>query len=340
VAGAKNPVDTAVDDVRELARTGELAKRMSAACGTERRRLRRGAYEIVWPVVFLWLTRRLEIERGHRVCATSVHRLEPECLDRFEDDVESVLDDLFRNAKVPIANLEGWVTRRLTAATVDGHRRRRGERGALQRPRLPGWLAEALGHDRWLTTLAVEILNWVGVTTSAGTGIWPLGAWAERRATMTGDFARADTDVARDVETVLSAIRSNPAWYSRYVERPLGHKQAPVLPAQRADGDAVRELPPLPLVQRQDEDDARLCALAEAAVERIGARLRSGEEPRPAVVDVLRTVFGVGTGAEDLDRPPAVGPRDDERVILLLADSAVVERIVATVLDILAIPAR
>jgi hypothetical protein len=339
VAGTNSSIDSAVDFVRDLAQRGDLARRMSSASGAERLTLRRGAYEIVWPVVFLRLTRRLEVDRGHRVCATSVRRLEPDCLDRFEDDVEAVLENLLRNAKVPIANLEGWITHRLTAATVDAHRRRRGERGALQRPRLPGWLADALGHDAWLTDLAIEMLNWVGIAVTAGTGIWPLGAWAERRARVTGDYGRADTEVARDVEGVLAAMRGNPGWYLRYIERPLGHKQAPILPAPRTDQDATRELSPLPLVHRQEVDDARLLALAETAVEAIGARLAGGEELRPVVVDVIGTVFGVGTGAEDLDRPPATGPRDDERVTLLLADPAVVERIVTTVLDLLSIPA-
>jgi len=58
------------------------------------------------------------------------------------------------------------------------------------------------------------------------------------------------------------------------------------------------------------------------------------------VVEVIRSVFGVRIGAEDFDRPPATGPRDDEQVALLLADPAVVERIVTTVLDLLAMPAR
>ena len=340
MAGARISVESAADSVRELARHGELVTRVSSASGAERQRLCGGAYEIVWPVVFLRLTRRLEVGRGHRVCAISVLRLEPECLDRFEDDVEAVLDDLFRNAKVPIANLEGWVTRRLTAATVDAHRRRRGERGALQRPRLPGWLVEALGHDEWLMELSIDILEWVGVATTAGTGIWPLGAWAERRATVTGSFGRADTEVARDVETVLAAMRRSPAWYLKYVERPLGRKQAPVLPAQRTDQDLVRELPHLAFVHRQEADDARLLALAETAVHAIGARLQSGEDPRSAVVDVLRKVFGLGTGAEDLDWPPATGPGEDERVARLLTDPAAVERIVATILDVLSISAR
>jgi hypothetical protein len=85
---------------------------------------------------------------GTRSAHRGVHRLADERLDRFHDDVEAVVDDLLTHARHPVFDLEGWVAGRLNAATVNGHRRLRGERGALQRPRLPGWLGAALGQDR------------------------------------------------------------------------------------------------------------------------------------------------------------------------------------------------
>lgn len=334
--GLTDPAEDSADAafVRDLARRGMLADRMAAASGVEQIRLRSGAYEIIWPVVFQRLTRRVELARGHHACASAVNRLESECLDRFQDDVEAVLDDLFRNARTPIGNLEGWIASRLTAATVDGHRRRRGERGALQRPRLPGWLADALGHDPWLTALAVEILVWVGLPTTAGVDVWPLGVWAERRAVLTGDFRDSDRLVADDVERVLAAMRQRPAWYANFVERPLGRKQTPVLPAARADVDSTPDHACLSLVERHEADDARLIDLAATAVAAIEARCRRREDLRSVAVDVITTVFGSGTGAEDLDRPPGAALDEDERVRRLIADPATVDRIVAAIVDI------
>src|SRR6185369_13070063 len=104
-------------------------------------------------------------------------------------------------ARHPIKNLEGWVASRIRPATVDGHRRRRGLRGAQQRPRVPAWLAAELGGEPWLTTLATRILEWVGVTTTAGTELWPLDAWAELRTTVTDDPVRSGpAHVRADVE--------------------------------------------------------------------------------------------------------------------------------------------
>ncbi|MDT5029032.1 MAG: hypothetical protein QOE61_5458 [Micromonosporaceae bacterium] len=318
-----------------MARSGVLAERAVTASGRDYARLIRGAYDIVWPVVFQRLTRRFEIKRGHPVCAASVTGLQPDCLDRFQDDVEAVLDDLLRNAKVPIHNLDGWISTRLNAATVNAHRRRRGERGALQRPRLPGWLAVKLEHDAWLTTLAVQMLVWVGVPTAAGARLWPLGAWAELRARATGDVRGGEPEAMADVETVLTAMRQVRKWYENFVERPLGRKQAPVLPAQYSYSEQESESLQLALIDRDEMDDARLADLASTAVAAIEAQLRRGADPRDAVQTVLRTVFGSGTGAEELDRVPRRGPGDAERVAAMLADPATIERITAAALDIL-----
>lgn len=334
------PADRGVAElIRELARRGALADRVASASTAQRNRLSGGAYEIVWPVVYQRLTRRVELSRGHVSCASSIYRLEPDCLDRFQDDVEAVLTDLLSHARVPIMNLEGWVASRLGPATVDAHRRRRGDRGALQRPRLPGWLIEALGHDRWLMALAIEVLVWVGVPATAGVNIWPLDAWVDRRAAVTGEPGGTDREVAREVEQVLAAMRKRPTWYANFVERPLGRKQAPVLPAARGGAEATRETPHLALTDRHEADDARLKELAALAVAGIEARIGRGEEQRSAVAAVLRIVFGSGTGAEDLDRTPGSGV-DDERITALLADPAAIDRITNAVLELLPAPDR
>ncbi len=314
--------------LRELARRGLLAAYILTASEPERRRLRVEAYHLLMVLVFGQLTRQLELRRGHRACARGVRHLADECLDRFHDDMNAVLDDLFANARIPVRNLEGWVRRRLTHATVDAYRRRRGERGALQRPRVPGWLAARLGGQADLLVLAVEMLEWVGVEATAGAQDWPIEAWADVRAARTGeDPAKARQAVTEDVALVLAAMRGRPRWFADYVDRPLGRKRPP-LAAGDADtlpGDAARH---------GGQDAMRdLAALAVAALE---IRLGRGEEPMAAVSDVLGTVFAAGSGRESLDRPPGTSDGADEWLLAQLADPAAIARITDSVLVLLA----
>jgi hypothetical protein len=266
-----------------------------------------------------------------------VERLADDCLDRFYDDVEAVVDDLLAHATKPILNLEAWITSRLTAATVNGHRRLRGQRGALQRPRMPAWLADELGHDEWLITLGIDILVWVGITTTAGTGVWPIDAWAQRRAAITGDCSASDpATVVGEVDLVLSRMRRHPSWYATYVETPLGRKQAPVVSVWASDAGGEPTLTPLSLSDPHEPEDANLTCLAAAAVQAMAARISGGEEAASVVVDVVNAVFGSDVAPAGLDRSPHDGPTYDERLSVCLADRATVDRIVATVLGILA----
>jgi hypothetical protein len=317
----------AVERLRDLAQHGRLAE-VAAAAGTEEwSALTAAAYEVAWPIVFARLTRRFEQRRGHSVCALGVDRLADECLDRFHDDMEAVVDDLLTHARQPVRDLEGWIAGRLIAATVNGHRRLRGRLGALQRPRLPNWLAAALDHDRWLNALAVEILVWVGVRTTAGVGLWPLDAWAQQRATLTGDWQHSDpAQVSRDVETVLAAMRRRPDWYDSYVERPLGHKRAPVW-----TGEPARELP---LTEPHHHVDAELLRLAADAVSAIDRRLAGGETAKTVVVDVIRAVFGRSVTIAGLEHPPHAIADPVGGLSGALTNTATLDRIVATVLEI------
>jgi len=305
--------------VRELAGDGTLAAVAASATGDDRRRLRIEAYELLHRLVFDQLTRKVETRRGHLRCAVSVQLLADECLDRFHDDMDAVLDDLFRHARTPIRNLEGWVRGRLRAATVDAHRRRRGERGAQQRPRLPGWLAQCLDHDPRLGELAVSMLEFVGVEQPAGLETWPVDAWAARRCADGADYEAARRGVLRDVATVLTAMRTRPAWYADYVERPLGRKRLPLLPAPRATSPSEPVAPP------RRTELVELSALAIAAIE---TRLGRGEEPKAVLVDVLTTVFGRLSEVDNADDV-------DDRVLALLDDADSVDRLVADVLAIL-----
>jgi hypothetical protein len=275
----------------------------------------------------------MERRRGHHACASSVHRLADECLDRFEDDVEAVVDDLLTHADRPIRALEAWIASRLTVATVNGHRRARGRRGALQRPRLPRWLSDALDHDPWLEELALQILIWVGVPNAAGEQLWPLDSWAQRRSAVTDDWSGCEpAAVQRDVDKVLSAMASRGRWYADHVERPLGHKRAPVA-VSTADGRAA-ESAPLLLTHPRHADDARLSELADDAVLAIQERLRRGEDANRAVIEVIRIVFGASRPGEDIDRLPHAEPGYDERVSTLLRNPSERARIVRSVLGV------
>jgi hypothetical protein len=320
--------------VRDLARAGELVAHFHAAMDEERRRLRIEAYELLHVVVFTRLTRPVEMRRRHGDCAVSVNNLRPDCLDRFHDDMDAVLDDLFRNARKPIYNLEGWVTRRLAAVTIDAYRRRRGERGALQRPRLPKWLVQEFRRSKRLTELAIKMLEWVGVEASAGVHDWPIEVWAAQRVEAgTIDGESAERTVARDIAIVLTAMRKRPRWYAAYIDRPMGRKRLPLAWTYHDDAEPTPD--PAQADRDAQADDARRNELAALAVATIGARLERGEDIRPLVIDVISAVFGAGTGSENMDRFPGQDNADDERVKARLADPKTVDRIVEVVLELL-----
>lgn len=330
--------DQRIRRLRELARDGRLAAVAAAAGHPERQTLSAAAYDVAWPIVFAQLTRRIEQRRGHLGCAAGVDHLADECLDRFHDDVEAVVDDVLLHARRPVLNLESWIASRLNAATVDGHRRRRGMRGALQRPRLPGWLAGELGHDRWLITLATRMLVWVGVSGTAGTEVWPLEAWAHERGACTGDWGSDPGVVRREVETVLTAMRRRPEWYASYVERPLGRKQTPVA-ALPVDDGADHSAAALDLADPDADVETEMHRLAAAAVRAIGERVGHGRETQAIVVEVIRGVFG-GPFTGTLHRAPHDGADPLGGVTGALADPATLNRIVETVRTIIREPAE
>lgn len=330
MAGTKIVEKYAEQELCEAARQGRLREYLEARPSTGNAVL----YGIVSEVVYERLTRGQERGRGHHGCAVSVWSLEPDCHDQYQDDVAAVRADLLRHCELRIENLRGWLVPRLKPVVVDDHRRRRGAIGAQQRPRLPlpRWLDAELGGDPWLAQLAIEMLWWVGVPTAAGDGVWPLGAWAERRSAATGEVCCSVSEVARDVDRVLSAMRCRRGWYERYVEGPLGHKRAPVAFAlgSGAEGEGMRQGPgqgDLPLVSADEAADARLVAVAGEALEGIRARMRRGWDVRAATVEVVGLLFGGGVDGEE--------PEQGERVVELMADPAAVDRVVAAVSGIL-----
>ncbi|SDT81145.1 hypothetical protein [Actinoplanes derwentensis] len=314
--------------LRELAATGRLAV---TAAGPERGGLVAAAYELVWPIVFARVTCRFERQRGHSVCATGVGNLADECLDRFHDDVEAVVDDLLGHARQPIRQLEAWITPRLNAATVNAHRRRRGARGALQRPRLPGWLVTGLDRDPWLTALATDILTWAGTSGTAGGRLWPVESWSQKRGLATGDWTGSDpVTVGREIEEVLSVMRTHPKWFESYVERPLGAKQPPVV--AMATDSYGEPLFPLAPGDAADRIESELRDLAGAAVRVIADRIGRGEAAGPVVVEVIRTIFG-GAGAGTLEQVPHSVADPIAGILGDLTEPDRVARIVAAVLE-------
>lgn len=326
---------TAAEEVRELARQGRLAQYFREASAANRRQLRAGAFEIAWPLVFQRITRPVERRRGHHVCAVAMQRLAPDCLDHFHDDVDSVLDDLFAHADVPIENLEGWLTMRMRRATVDGYRRRRGRRGAPQRPRVPSWLAEALGGDAWLVELAKAILDWAGTEATAGNSLWPLAAWSQRRVAARNDHSAGESVVAAEVEAVLAAMRRRATWYEKNVERPLGRKQAPVHCPSRTSSGGHAEPEPLVLVERHEKDDALLLELASRAIALMERRVAAGEDVHVVATEVLEAVFGAVPVSHDLDCLPGHEPAGPDQVVALISDPERLRRVVASVVGLL-----
>jgi hypothetical protein len=270
-----------------------------------------------------------------------VHKLTPECLDRFHDDVEAVVEDTLRHADRPIRNLDAWIAARLTAATVNAHRKARGSRGALQRPRAPKWLTTALGEDPWLVDLAVQILVWAGLPGTAGSQVWPLDAWTQRRSEVVGDRAGGNRPaLRREIDLVLAAMRQRERWYTDYVDRPLGRKETPTVSDAFSETDGPggsAEPAALALAEPHDVQDGLLLALAEDALATIHARIAAGQDAQDVVVDVVRTMFGEDceSGPLDLEYAPHETPSHGDTVSARLGDSAEVERIVAAVLGIL-----
>ncbi|GAA3191855.1 hypothetical protein ACFO1B_41250 [Dactylosporangium siamense] len=323
---------TAADEVRGLARLGTLATTVANADEPQRLRLTGGAYSVVYPVVYTGLTQGLERRRGHPACAVSVRHLADDCLDRFHDDVEAVVHDVVRRATAPIDNLDAWICGLINSATVNGHRRRRGEIGALQRPRAPKWLVDGLGGDRWLVHLAVQMLNWVGNPATAGSQVWPVDSWTALRCRFTGDWdPAADVDVRHDIEAVLRVMRAKREWYERYVEGPLGHKHVPV--PRFAPESPGTLAPALDLLDVGERDDLYMRELAHLAMTAMRTRLLAGEDPRTVVAEVINVAFGDGAGLA-MDGTQHVSDATGEHVGRLLRDQDRISRIVVAVLAV------
>jgi hypothetical protein len=325
--------------LRDLAAAGQLHR---IAGSEEARAFQSEAFHIVFPLVWSRHTRVLEVRKDHRRCATGISRLEPECADGFTDDVEAVVTALLAYRR-PIANLEGWITARMANAVKDGYRQRRArEMGAQQRVRVPVRLAARLGNDPWMVALAGRVLQWVGVRRTAGTQLWPLGAWAEDRVAL-ADRPCGELDaeaVAADLAVVLRTMQEwDPAWYATYVERPLGRKWAPVAPAPWPDPDqnGPDEATHLQIGQQHERDDARLAETAAACLAVIRSGIAAGDDPHQVVARALAASFlSVGSLFEECGRPPLSGSDSEEVVAAVLAEPVAFDRVVVAAVDIAA----
>jgi hypothetical protein len=333
--GAPRPAPS----LRDLAASGELRQ---AACSCDARRLRSEAFRAVLPLVWDRHTRPLERRKGHRRCAAAICYLEPECADGFTDDVESVVTALLAYRR-PIANLEGWITARMANAIKDGYRLRRSrDMGAQQRVRVPMRLAARLGNDPWMIALADRVLQWAGVRHTAGTQLWPLRAWEEDRAALVGPDCEpsAGETVAADLAVVLQTMREwDAAWYAGYVEKPLGRKWAPVVAQTCHDPDrgAADEAAHLELVPQHERDDARLAEAAAACLAAIRNGIAAGGGLQQAVAEALTASFlSVGSLCDECDRLPLADGDPGDVVATVLADPEALDRVVGTIMDIVA----
>lgn len=291
-------------------------------------------YRITAKLVFERVTRPVERNRGHDRCTASPEKMLPECHDAHQDDVVAVFEDVLDKSARTFENLEGWIATRLKPATIDAYRKRRGALGAPQRPRLTAWLETALGEDPWLRRLALNVLEWVGVTATVAGGIWPLGAWAQQRARMTGELFCTEAQIAADLERVLRAMRTRPGWFEDSVERPLGRKQAPLLPQRFGGPERVGEPEYVTYYTPDETAEALLTHLAWTAVRVLERRLARGDDVRETIVEVVGEVFGAGSGAEEMDRVPGSGGDARERIASLILEPEVLERVVAAVYEI------
>lgn len=287
------------------------------------------------PLVWERHTRPLENSKGHRRCASGVIRLAPECHDGFTDDLESVVTALLSYGR-PIANLEGWISARMSNAIKDGHRMRRArEMGAQQRVRVPAKLAARLDNDPWLVALAERVLRWTGFRYTAGTELWPLRVWAEDRTAFTGPSpGDQQAAVADDVDVVLRAMRdSDPAWFEKYVERPLGRKWAPVVGWPK--DDAIRaEVACFQLASVHERNEAHLCEAAAGSLAMIRSALAAGTDARNAIVNALSANFmSMGALRGELDRMPGADGTGDA-VAAILNDGRALSRLVPQVVAI------
>lgn len=328
----------AEQELLEAARLGRLADHLAAAP----ERANAALYRLVSEVVYQRLTRPRELDRGHYRCAGGSDRMDPDCHDCHQDDTEAAVAYVKEHADEHFANLCGWLASRLAFITVDAYRRRRTQYGALQRPRLPRWLADEIGADARLRRLSVDILEWVGVPTTAGNQTWPLRVWSQQwsQSAPEPEPEVSEAEMLAEVDRALAAMRTRPKWYSDYVERPLGHKQPPLMPAQYGGGTGeYREPEYVQYVEPDQVDDAQLFELAAAAIEAITEQVGRGVAPDESVAAVLGLVFGADEDESDvqMDRRPGDGrtlsPR--ERAAQLVLEADVLERVVALVVELI-----
>lgn len=321
------------EQARKLARLGKLAQVHQDAGAPVRSALRTGMQEIAAQVIFQQVSLPVERRRRHDDCSRGVPHLRADCLDRFHDAVEALVNRVLLKATAPILNLDAWMAASANTATIDDHRTRRGLRGAQQRPYVTQWLRAELHDDPWLVDLALAILTWVGITDTAGAGVWPVDAWADRRARVTGDHMTSDSaTVRREIEIVLNAMRRKESWYVKYILRPLECKPIAVAPTVRTWCGQPVDPAPLSLVSSNEQQDGALLDLAALCLDaiRVGI-LERGLDPDVVVVEAIRRAFG--HQLSDLTLHPHVDSGPD--VHDTLSDPASVNRIVRTVLEIL-----
>ena len=294
------------------------------------------------PLVWERHTRPLEARKGHRRCTAGMCCLEPECADGFTDDVESVVAALLAYRR-PIMNLEGWITARMANAIKDGYRMRRSrDMGAQQRVRVPVRLAVRLGNDPWMVALADRVLQWAGVRCTAGTQLWPLGAWAEDRAALVGPAGEPSAGKPWRPTWQWSCgpcgSGTRPGMRATLSSRwaASGRRSPRRLGMTRMRG-AADEAAHLELVPQHERDDAQLAEAAAACLVAIRRGIAAGGKPRQVVAHALAASFlSIGEPGDECHRTPFSGGDPGAVVAKVLADPDALDRVVATVLDMAA----
>src|SRR5947209_6449417 len=84
------------DEPERIIRAASQAGQLSDYLRTAPAAVHAALYGIIATLVYEWITRPIERRRGHHACAASVQQLEPECHDRYQDDVLAVREDVLR----------------------------------------------------------------------------------------------------------------------------------------------------------------------------------------------------------------------------------------------------
>lgn len=230
-----------------------------------------------------------------------LRRLPPETADRVTNDAQALLEK-FVTMKDPIkVSLEAWATGARPNAVSDKNRRDRGERGALQKARVPEGLKRALGHDPLLVEIARRIIDFAGTPRAVGGSGWPTGTWSSDLAPLAGAAGEyPERACERDVERVLHLMAAwNQTWLDQRILGPLSRQ---ALPVAFRDDAAETDRPGSADERDADQRDRLLLDAAADLLDALADRLAVGDGVPAEVAREVLEEFEKRSGVRISDR--------------------------------------